>query len=194
MIIFDLDGTLANCEHRRHFVDPEKNPDYEYSNFGRDPITREMVCDYVARWHRKDNWDIKFKPDWESFYGACDKDEPILPVIKILNQLAKGHEIQIWSGRCESVREKTSKWIEFNCFPFSVHSTVLKMRPIDDKTPLSDLKKGWLMEYCEEKTRQEGITGKKAIDFVFESDSKSIEMWNNLGIFVFNCCQHNEEF
>lgn len=23
MIIFDLDGTLANCEHRRHFVDPE---------------------------------------------------------------------------------------------------------------------------------------------------------------------------
>lgn len=22
MIIFDLDGTLANCEHRRHFVDP----------------------------------------------------------------------------------------------------------------------------------------------------------------------------
>ena len=27
MIIFDLDGTLADCEHRRHFVDPEKNPE-----------------------------------------------------------------------------------------------------------------------------------------------------------------------
>lgn len=24
MIIFDLDGTLANCDHRRHFVDPIK--------------------------------------------------------------------------------------------------------------------------------------------------------------------------
>lgn len=28
MIIFDLDGTLADCEHRRYFVDPSKNPDY----------------------------------------------------------------------------------------------------------------------------------------------------------------------
>lgn len=28
MIIFDLDGTLADCEHRRHFVDPSDNPDY----------------------------------------------------------------------------------------------------------------------------------------------------------------------
>ena len=25
MIVFDLDGTLANCEHRRHFVYPLKN-------------------------------------------------------------------------------------------------------------------------------------------------------------------------
>lgn len=24
MIIFDLDDCLADCEHRRHFVDPEK--------------------------------------------------------------------------------------------------------------------------------------------------------------------------
>ena len=28
MIIFDLDGTLADCEHRRHLVEPEKNENF----------------------------------------------------------------------------------------------------------------------------------------------------------------------
>ncbi len=29
MIIFDLDSTLANSEHRMYFVDPKKNPNYK---------------------------------------------------------------------------------------------------------------------------------------------------------------------
>jgi phosphoglycolate phosphatase-like HAD superfamily hydrolase len=28
MIIFDLDGTLADCEHRRHFVERSEKPDW----------------------------------------------------------------------------------------------------------------------------------------------------------------------
>ena len=34
MIIFDLDGTLADCEHRRYLINPEKYPEIcEYSNY-----------------------------------------------------------------------------------------------------------------------------------------------------------------
>ena len=187
MIVWDLDGTLADCEHRRHFIDPSKNKDYEYSNFGKDPITREVCCDHSPRWHQKDNWNIKFNPDWKSFYEACDQDSPIEPTIEIITSYGgydthrKYDEIMIWSGRCESVRDKTEKWLSKH----GIHYHSLKMRPIGDYTPDDELKEKWLDEVLAEG---------KTIDFVFDDRPKVIRMWRRRGIFVFNCCQHDEEF
>jgi len=180
MIIFNLDGTLADCEHRRHFVDMDKYRhdgqimEFEYSD-GR-----------------------KWKPDWKSFYEACDKDIPIESVIRIWNdQISLGGKNQIWSGRCESVRKKTEEWLDKNLLCFESHQ--LKMRPIGDYTPDDELKEKWLNEYIEsmwpkleapkEDEKQNIYYRKDYIDFVFDSDPKSIEMWKRIGIFVFDCNQ-----
>lgn len=192
MIIFDLDGTLADCEHRRHFVDHRKDQTI------RGYVKQRMCdCEYP---HEMDPWieketGKKWKPDWKSFYEACDKDKPIEPVIKIITQfilndgMEERFDIRIWSGRCESVREKTLKWLSDNIEIYAhyeeFYDSILKMRPIGDSTPDDVLKERWLDEVIEQ-----GNT----IDFVFDDRKKVCNMWRRLGIFVFNCCQHDEEF
>lgn len=193
MIVFDLDNTLANCEHRRHFVDPQKNNKYMWrkSNiFSKDiPIDNgfydEAGCRFVA--------------NWPAFYEACNKDEPIKDVIYVLNAFYNDDEkISIWSGRCESIRNKTKKWIDKYIGLHSIDE--LKMRPVGDNTPDDVLKERWLQELLQESMSQ-CLDGKKSwhkgikeIDFVFDSDPKSISMWRRRGIFVFNCLQRDGEF
>jgi hypothetical protein len=186
MIIFGLDGTLADCEHRRHFVDPEKDPntfEYEPGRFYYNDIQDES--------HSMEKW----RPDWKSFYEACDMDEPIYPTIKIFERfdgtIGWDHGLKIWSGRCESTRNKTIEWlrININAWPEysedEIISDILKMRPIGDNTPDNELKERWL---------DEAIAEGKTIDFVFESDPRSIQMWRSRGIFVFDCNQTGNEF
>jgi hypothetical protein len=180
MIIFDLDGTLADCEHRLHFVDPEKNLNYR------------MCLEDASGKHKRGKWyhdnGIEFIPDWKSFYEACDKDSGIESVISIMRRLSKYEEIQIWSGRCESVRDKTINWLynKIPCFcPMSWFDKNLKMRPIGDNTPDDELKEKWLDEL---------LSQGKTIDFVFDDRPKVIRMWRRRGIFVFDCNQNGKEF
>ena len=191
MIIFDLDGTLADCEHRRHFVDPCKNL-ISTGGIGE--------CDFRPGW----------KPDWQAFYEACDKDVPIEPVCDVFrktmmhNKALNTHGWEIWSGRCESVRDKTLKWLVENLCPYfnldRYWNNRLKMRPIGNTESDEVLKERWLDEMIQnsigkfmlkEKTEHQGVN---EIDFVFDDRPKVIRMWRRRGIFVFNCCQHDEEF
>lgn len=102
----------------------------------------------------------------------------------------------IWSGRSESVREKTEKWLHDNLLCFESHQ--LKMRPLGDKTPDDQLKESWLDQLCK-RLSFNFDTGKTirdchGIDYVFDDRPKVIHMWRRRGIFVFNCCQHEREF
>lgn len=190
MIIFGLDGCLADCEHRRHFVDPKKrSPNGMFMNeerhesgiyVRRDPETLEATNEI-------------WKPDWTAFYEACGEDKPIEPVIQIFQTLAqRGELIQIWSGRCESVRYKTLEWLSKHIWGWGENyfHDLLKMRPIGDNTPGDQLKARWLDEIYDEIKKG----GKSTIDFVFEDDPKCIAMYRSCGIFVFNSCQHDGEF
>lgn len=165
MIIFDLDGTLADCEHRRHFVDERKNLIFRQDD---------------------NNIDVRpgWKPDWKAFYEACDKDEPILQTHQVLRSLWSVHDyttIEIWSGRCESVREKTEAWL----MKYGILKGRLKMRPIGDYTPDDVLKERWL---------DEALAQGKKIDFVFDDRKKVCNMWRKRGIFVFDVNQTGEDF
>lgn len=184
MIIFDLDGTLADCEHRRHFVDPIKNNEFRFrkSNI----FSKEIPVDDGYY----DESGSRFCADWKSFYEACDKDLPINPVLDQLSYyLSLIHmgrnvkkestfEVQIWSGRCESVIGKTISWLVAQ--GISMMDLKLKMRPIGDNTPDDKLKERWL---------DEELSKGNKIDFVFDSDPKSIAMWRGREIFVFDCNQ-----
>lgn len=197
MIIFELDGTLADCEHRQHFVDVYKNPSYEFVPKNNELDWKEgYYCNLTSTPYFGKPW----KPDWKAFYEACDLDKPIDPVISIWNdQISLGAmgNHQIWSARCESVREKTEKWLHQHLLCFEPHQ--LKMRPIGDNTPDGELKERWLGELWPKlesptKENMEKVYDRPNVDFVFDSDPESIKMWRRRGIFVFNCCQHEREF
>ncbi len=184
MIIFDIDGTLANCDHRRHFVDPSKSDrtcfEYDEVDSHGCPITEK------GKWH----WDNgkRWKPDWRSFHESCSEDAPIEQVISTMRRHSTYAPIQIWSGRCESVREKTIDWFDKHapCFaPRTWFEKNLKMRPIGDYTPDDQLKERWL---------DEAIAEGKTIDMVFDDRPRLVRMYRRRGIFVFNCLQHDDEF
>ncbi len=184
MIIFDLDGTLVDCEHRRHYVDASKNPEFPpvyrvnpdlstYQDGYENPLTGK-----------------KFKPNWKAFYEACDEDKPIKPAIHLFHALHYSeNEIQIWSGRCESTKEKTYQWLldhaaikYVTAFCPDKH---LKMRPEGDYTPDDVLKEKWL---------DEALAEGNTIDFVVDDRPKVVRMWRRRGIFVFDVNQSGVEF
>lgn len=201
MIIFDLDGTLACPEHRRHFVDASKNPDYEYTNYVPPAIYNEFIHGtermfLYPRWIDKKTGE-RFEPDYKSFFESCDKDRPIEPIKEVFISLLYepyNRDVQIWSGRCESVRDKTIKWLDNEIFDNNESveyiNRILKMRPIGNTEPDEVLKERWLDE-----TYEETKWGRKtSIDFIFDSHPESIKMWQRRGIFVFNCLQGDHEF
>lgn len=192
MIIFDLDGVLADCEHRRHFIDPSKrSPNGLFMNedvgdgfyFKRDPQTLERTKDV-------------FNPDWKAFFEACYEDLPIESTLGVFQSFQRynllveeeslKNKIQIWSGRCESVRQKTLNWLMKIGITDIEILTELKMRPLFDKTPDDELKERWLNDH---------IAGNhKPIKMVFDDRSKVVRMWRRRGIFVFDCNQTVKEF
>lgn len=192
MIIFDLDGVLADNEHRRHLLNPDSYRHlYEYSNYRI--IDGQTIIDLEGKlsWRCKKTGE-PFKTGSSEFYHACDKDNPIEATKTVLYDLMASdacHHIEIWSGRCESVRKKTEDWLSYH-FQSLFHGTIdeykylknLKMRPIGDTRPDHELKEQWLDEL---------LGNSEKMDFVFDSDPKSIKMWRRRGIFVFDCNQEN---
>ena len=183
MIFFDLDGTLADCSHRKHFVTHNKSHGFD-----------QLYELKEGKWIHKHTGE-KFVPDWQSFYEACDQDIPIDPTIRIMNQfllmdgMEESFDLQIWSGRCESVRLKTLIWLE-NTFDIYGHDTyffdsILKMRPIGYYTPDDQLKERWL---------DEALAQGKTIDFVIDDHKKVIDMYLRRGIFVFDVAQGKGDF
>ena len=97
IIICDIDGTIANLQHRLHYI---KNPD-------------------GSKRERHDTF--KRRADWDSFLGTCLDDEPYRDVIEILHNLydagrrrgieGSDREIYFFSGRNDSVRNETIEWL-----------------------------------------------------------------------------------
>jgi len=101
-VIFDMDGTLADVEHRRHFVD---------GSIG--------------------------KKDFDAFYAAMYCDTKNQPICDLCNLMAPHYNIIICTGRPESYREITERWLEQN----EVFYDYLMMRP-DTKRHEAD----WLIK------------------------------------------------
>lgn len=198
MIIFDLDGTLADCEHRRHFVDPKKNPDYELvADYDNDNCGCNRPGCLPLKWVHKLTGK-RWKPDWKAFYEACHMDHPIYPVIDIMLRIDVPY--QIWSARCESVRQKTEDWLLIHTKLMRSEMPEIKMRPIGDSTPDDELKERWLNEFNHQGDGKcllrwaNHSTCCKQIEMVFDDRKKVIEMWQSHGIFVFDVSQGKGDF
>lgn len=84
IIVCDLDGTLANCEHRVHHV------------------------------QREDSNGLKRKPNWDAFYAGVGDDTANYPVLNLLHTYLNAeveHHIIFCSGRPERCRDDTEEWL-----------------------------------------------------------------------------------
>lgn len=118
IVIFDLDGTIADIEHRRHLVE-------------KPGLFHELSDEEFAAW----------KPDWDGFFLLCVNDEPKPEVIEICNLLSLKYDIIILSGRSEVVRKETVAWLAKHGI---WNYERLWMRPDEDYTPDEVLKLDWL--------------------------------------------------
>lgn len=170
LYIFDLDGTLALIEHRRHFVEYPACPHCGWTK----------QCD-----HSRDGTRPAFKPDWRSFFAACVDDAPNLPVIQTLQALRKsGAEVWIWSGRSDEVKTETVAWLQRNgCFGFPTDvlwawpfraPERFRMRKAGDHQDDVTLKRGWLAEI--EPPEFARLTA------VFDDRARVVQMWRDAGV------------
>ncbi len=159
-VVFDIDGTLANAQHRLHHIVPDPNKLYEQP----------------------------FKKDWDSFLSdeAVAKDEPIEQAWELLFCLTEmGNRIIFITGRPEAQREVTWKWLtDDTCEHRQLTSRFLDttyarlyMRRNGDRR-LSHIVKGELLE----KARMDGFDPKIA----FEDRKEDTAMWRSKGLL---CCQ-----
>lgn len=187
MIIFDLDGCLADNRHRLHLVDYNKDLDLR------------IVTEYTnktARVHRVGNPELfMWQPNWPAYWDACDKDEPIQAGINLLQYIGEGveygsdtpwvdyKEIQIWSGRNESIRTKTSKWIRKHLEHSYENQPILKLRPEGETCPDEVLFEKWLYDLGFDKAISDPLSFKNnLIDMAFSGNPAVIEMWKRWGV------------
>jgi hypothetical protein len=118
IILCDLDGTLADCSHRLHHIQP--------------PQYRHGVGEQT---HPKKNW--------TAFFAACGDDSPIPHIISFIEMLDRDRvEVWITSGRSDECRSKTESWLADH----GVRYDRLIMRRAGDFTDDGILKPSWLTD------------------------------------------------
>lgn len=180
LYIFDLDGTLADLKHRRHFVQFQNgspvlvngtpaiyrgpNPSIEGDYFVEFPFNGSGFWSY-------DPNDIEFKPDWDAFHAACVDDTPIDAIIDVLAYVRHNEsDVWIWSGRMSTVSAETFRWLQDHHIRFDQ----LKMRPAGDYTPDDQLKESWLHAMSPE--------DRARLVMVFDDRQRVVDMWRRNGV------------
>jgi len=171
-VVFDIDGTLANAEHRLHFI---KDPNFWITPRGTSLVPR--------------------KPDWESFLADehVANDTPIPQTWKLMTLLLQETDTRILfiTGRPESSRPMTETWLTTPCpvrapavtsmatraWPHMRSCPPLYMRHSGDRRP-SHVVKSELLGHA----RGDGFNPM----LVFEDRREDTAMWRKEGLL---CCQ-----
>lgn len=113
-------------------------------------------------------------PDWDSFNMACDKDMPIEAVKNLLDLCRlSGRNIAILTGRMETAKEKTKKWLEKH----KIEYELLCMRAAGDHRSDTIVKK----EMFEKHFKKENVW------FVVDDRDKVVDMWRELELVCLQC-------
>ena len=89
LIICDLDGTIANIEHRLHYI---KGPKKDWPSFNK-----ACVDDTVNKDVREILWNLYDKGRWEKFKDGLK---------------GSARKVYFFSGRSEAVRKETEEWLK----------------------------------------------------------------------------------
>ena len=145
-IIFDLDGTIANISHRVHYLKGYENPD--------------------GSWNKKANWN--------KFHNSISDDIVVKPIKFMLNHLYSNFiDIIILTGRNDSVKKNTVKWLRDN----EVSYDHLIMRPKNDHRSDTVFKLEQLKK----------LEKNFKIHFIVEDRNRVVKMWRDEGYFCLQC-------
>jgi phosphoglycolate phosphatase-like HAD superfamily hydrolase len=153
MIIFDLDGTLADCEHRR-------------------PLIAGRARGEKARWD-----------EFFARCGEDAPIEPVIAVLLALRPQARVQIWSGRSEVVRELTERWLTEHVFGNWAWTVraaptmtndHRVPLRMRPAGDTTPDDALKEGWL--------RAHRAAGGERVTMVFDDRQKVVDMWRRNGI------------
>jgi hypothetical protein len=153
IILCDLDGTLADLMHRRHFVTaPQVRAPASLGGTIRDP---------------------NFRPNWDAFHKACVDDMPIETTVHLVESLLEAdpaRELWIVSGRSGKVYDETVVWLNTHLDRYDR----LVMRPAGDYTKDDVLKETWLLDGT--------LPPLEDILCVFDDRDRVVQMWRRHGL------------
>lgn len=162
-VVFDVDGTIADCEHRRHYVRPEHKLGCSLTGLNAkqaSPESKSGHCPECGNDLRK---------DWPAFFRECVNDTPIQPIFELAKLLSRKYYILIVSGRPMDLCGKaTEDWLLKHSFPKWEH---LFMRDNGDGRDDTIVKReiGELLPL-------------ERIAYVIDDRPKVVKMWRELGL------------
>jgi hypothetical protein len=86
--------------------------------------------------------------DWNGFFAAADGDPPLAEGVALVLELARDHEVVWLTGRPESNRQATRRWLGAQHLPVGE----LRMRPDDDHRPARVFKRGQVRRLARART------------------------------------------
>ena len=117
---------------------------------------------------------IQESKNWDEFYAHCGEDKPNNPICVLIGILVDRHiGILLCSGRRESCREDTYKWL--HKYDLDV-STALGLRANDDRREDAEVKPEILYRMMQD----HGIV-KDDILFILEDRASMVKKWRELG-------------
>ena len=175
-IVFDIDGTLSNLDHRLHFIQPKGEDCPVCESWGGQGAshTRTGSCIYA-------------KKDWDGFYAACGDDPPIPHTVKICQDLMlAGHTVEFWTGRSDTVADTTVEWLNKHVITREIYLNIsatsewegmtMNMRKDGDRRPDHIIK----MQF---------IDPLDPPDIIFEDRSTVVQAYRERGLTVFQVAE-----
>jgi len=109
--------------------------------------------------------------DWDSFYEDCFNDEPIHEIVEMVKLLYPHYVVIYCTGRRESTREKTLKWLDN--YGIGTWCGNLLMRKNGDHRHDTEVKPELL---------KEANINIEDVAFVLEDRNSMVKKWRELGL------------
>lgn len=180
-IIIDIDGTLANCDHRRHFVDRNHHDNL-----------KKILSKIALESTQEPDLEPLWKPDWNSFNEQMVNDTPNEWCIEIINRFSRdlyssdgileeeAVKFIFITGREELFRGLTRNqilaWTNLRSYQ------ELLMRPSKDYRPDIDIKK---------EIYEKHIKNKYDVLFCVDDRDCVVKLWRSLGLICLQCSEGN---
>ncbi|KKN90148.1 hypothetical protein LCGC14_0232640 [marine sediment metagenome] len=170
-VLCDIDGTLANIDHRRHFIDRycPNCPRERRTVWVLDEV-RGRICTTCES--------KLTKADWKSFFAGMKDDVVCYPVANILHACkALGFKIVLVTARYEEHKAVTEDWLKRNYVEYDD----LYMRCDGDSRKDVLVKKDMLAL----------IRAAYLIHFVIDDRQQMVDMWREEGLTCFQVADGN---